>query len=61
MGDTQLNGMIVFRDCLAEVIGIEMRMGELRDGDESIEGRSGLLRLEEREEVMDRKAMNCIE
>ena len=51
----------MFRACLAGVIGIEMRMSESRDGNESIEGRRGLLRLEEREEIMDRKAMSCIE
>ena len=52
--------MFVFRACLEEVIGIEMKVSELWDGDESIEKRRGLLRLEEREEVVDRKAMNCI-
>ena len=50
----------MFRDCLEEVIGVDMRMSELWNGDESIEGRSGLLRLEEREEEVDREAMACI-
>ena len=36
MGETQLNGMIVFMDCLEEVIGVEMRMGEMGDGGEFV-------------------------
>ena len=28
MGETQLIGMIVFMDCLEEVIGLDMRMSE---------------------------------